>query len=441
MTALLLAVPLALAGLLAGPARAASAEGEYIVVLSHADADSVPALAEAQSRQYGVRPAEEFRSALKGYAATMTAAEAARLRQDPAVAFVSPNRTWRLPAEARAVPAAQTVPTQVLRIGSDRSSTRAGNGSGAVGINIAVIDSGVDAGHPDLDVRGGVDCSSGSLQVPGNALSDTIGHGTMVAGVAAAKDNAIGVVGTAPGARVWSARVVDSAGMISRAALVCAIDWVTSTRTDADPNNDIAVANMSIAGPGADDGQCGNADGDAVHVAVCGSVKAGVAYVVAAGNATSDVAGTMPAAYREVLTVTAMADLDGRPGGLSKTTTCGSAPLPAGTKDDVAAPFSNYATGANTGHTIAAPGVCITSTAPGGTYRAGSGTSFASPAVTGVVALCLSTGRCPAGNPRATVEQRSATYNRTEPGFGFTGDPLRPTNGRYYGYLVAGSVF
>ncbi|WP_226925301.1 S8 family serine peptidase [Georgenia thermotolerans] len=440
MTALLLAVPLVLAGLLAGPARAAGGEGEYIVVLSRA-AGSVPALAETQSRQYGVRPAEEFRSALKGYTATMTAAEAAHLRQDPAVAFVTPNRTWRLPADAQAAPAAQTVPTQVRRIGADRSSTRAGNGSGAVGINIATIDSGVDAGHPDLNVRGGVDCSSGSLQVPGNALSDSIGHGTMVAGVAAARDNAVGVVGTAPGARVWSARVVDSAGMISNAALVCAIDWVTSTRTDADPSNDIAVANMSIAGPGADDGQCGDANGDAVHAAVCGSVDAGVAYVVAAGNSTSDVAKTIPAAYDEVLTVTAMADLDGRPGGLSKATTCGSTPLRAGTTDDAAAPFSNFATSADSDHTIAAPGVCITSTAPGGAYRAGSGTSFASPAVTGVVALCLSTGKCPAGDPRATVEELSAAYNRTEPGFGFAGDPLRPTNGRHYGYLVAGSVF
>ncbi|WP_418605810.1 S8 family serine peptidase [Georgenia sp. SUBG003] len=216
--------------------------------------------------------------------------------------------------------------------------------------------------HPDLDVRGGVDCSSGRPAAPGASLSDQLGHGTLVAGVLAARDNGFGVVGTAPGAPVWSVRVADANGRITVSGLVCAVDWVTSTRTDADPANDIAVANISIAGSGRDDGSCGRRSQDALHAAICGSVRSGVAYVVAAGNASHDLALDIPASYDEVLAVTALADTDGRPGGDGQDA-CPSSTVPM--DDDAAAPFSNFAvSAADRHHTVAAPGACITSTAP-----------------------------------------------------------------------------
>ena len=109
-------------------------------------------------------------------------------------------------------------------------------------------------------------------------------------------------------------RVLGNGGTGSDSAVICGIDWVTSTRTDADPTNDIAVANMSLAGRGTDDGNCGQTDGDAMHVAICRSVAAGVTYVVAAGNETADLAMSHPASYNEVLTVTGMADQDGQAG-------------------------------------------------------------------------------------------------------------------------------
>ena len=77
-----------------------------------------------------------------------------------------------------------------------------------------------------------------------------MGHGTFVAGVIGARNNRFGVIGTAPGTPLWSVRVVDDAGLISEESLICAIDWVTSTHKDDDESNDIAVANISIAGGG-----------------------------------------------------------------------------------------------------------------------------------------------------------------------------------------------
>ena len=114
----------------------------------------------------------------------------------------------------------------------------------------------------------------------------------MVAGFISALDNSIGWVGIAPGARLWDVRVLGQGGTANNSQVICGIDWVTSTRTDADPANDMAgCANMSLAGPGTDDGNCGLTDRSPVHMAICGSVAAGVTYVVAAGNEDTDLAG------------------------------------------------------------------------------------------------------------------------------------------------------
>jgi subtilisin len=74
------------------------------------------------------------------------------------------------------------------------SSAQSGNGSGEVNVDIAVIDTGIDLDHPDLNARSGTNCVS-----PGTPAEDDNAHGTHVAGTAAARDNDIGVVGVAPG--------------------------------------------------------------------------------------------------------------------------------------------------------------------------------------------------------------------------------------------------
>lgn len=436
----LAALSLAAAGSLvtAIPSAAAEQEQGYIVVLKDGAVDAGTAAAQQQG-SYGLSVSTVYRNAVSGYAATMTPSVAARLAADPGVDFVTVAREFEKPKEPE--PSTQVAPLWWLRIGgtppdstATQSTKRSGDRDGSA-VNVAVIDSGIDGSHPDLNVHGGIDCSTGSpVEV---TPTDSVGHGTFVAGVIGAKDNAVGVIGSAPGTPLWSVRVVDDAGMITEEMLICAIDWVTATRKDKDTKNDIEVANISIGGPGTETADCGKGS-DPMHYAICRSVKAGVAYAVAAGNSGEDFAGTVPATYDEVLTATAMADFDGKPGGL-EAPVCGAEDWTGvGQLDDRPAFFSNYATESeDKAHTIAGPGVCMTSTAPGG-YGVAHGTSFASPAVAGSLALCISEGECE-GSGKEVMSQfleLTAEYNEDNPDFGFEGDPLRPIEGQYYGYLT-----
>jgi len=135
-----------------------------------------------------------------------------------------------------------------------------------------------------------------------------------------------------------------------------------------------------------------------------------------------------------------MSDSDGRGGAAG-----GPSPCSAGEADDRAAGYSNFArTAAGAAHTIAAPGTCIRSTAPGGGHGHTSGTSIAAPHVAGLVALCLSeggrSGPCAGLEPAEIVRRmrdEAARRAATNAGFGFAGDPARPLSGRFYGHLAS----
>lgn len=407
----------------------------YIVVLRNGT--NVQAEA-SRATLLGANVFAQYSHALDGLAIKAPPAVLSLILADPAVLFVSPNLSATLNN--------QTLPTGVDRIDGDQSSTRSGDGSGSVPVNVAVLDTGIDLTHPDLNVVGGTNCGAG----PAPSFDDHYGHGTHVAGIIGAKDNSEGVVGVAPGARLWAVRVMSAVGQGSTATALCGVDFVTSTRTDSDPTNDIAVASMSIGFSGpkvGDDGNCGLTNHDVLHLAICNSTAAGVTYVVAAGNSASDFQNDTPATYSEVLTVTAIADFNGQPGG-GASATC------RPDVDDTYADFSSFATlASDQAHTIAAPGVCILSTAApnsliwGGSkaplYGVLSGTSMATPHVTGTVALCIFSGPCASLTPAQIVSKMvsdAAAYNEANTGYGFLGDPQNPVTGKYFGYLIhAGS--
>jgi subtilisin len=322
---------------------------------------------------------------------------------------------------------------------------------------VAVVDTGIALDHPDLNVVGGKDCTGGGSIDDRGSPDFALGHGTFVAGVIGARDDASFVVGAAPGARLYAVKVAASQrDNVTDPQILCGVDWVTSTRADADPGNDIAVANMSLgrSAKGNDEVPCGAPGATALHEAVCAMVRAGVVPVISAGNEGEDIDNWAPARFNEVLTVTAMADFDGAPGAFG-TITPGSQCAAATAGDDGTlfaenryAGFSNFATLAeDRAHTVAAPGVCIPSTvrpATGAYVGLANGTSFAAPHVTGTVALCIATGACrglSAPQIIAKIVADAATYTLKHPGFAYMGDPLHPVTGRYYGYLIRAGVY
>ena len=207
---------------------------------------------------------------------------------------------------------------------------------------------------------------------------DGHGHGSHVAGIIAAEaNNDIGVIGVAPAATIVPVKVLDDTGQGTTATVVCGVDYLTGLNTDLNQANNVQVANMSLG----DTGTAGTCDDGGLRQAVCASVAAGITYVVAAGNSTTDAATFYPANYSEVIAVSAITDRDGLPGGL------GGCLIPFINLycDDQLAFFSNYGSVVD----VTAPGAQIYSAWKDGGYSTADGTSMASPHAAGVVALML----------------------------------------------------
>ncbi|MGD2138318.1 MAG: S8 family serine peptidase [Gammaproteobacteria bacterium] len=334
----------------------------YIVVF-HDDVE-VDTVADELAGRFSLAVHFRYRHALRGMAVSMPPELLERLSADPRVAYIEPDVVMSA--------AAQALPTGIDRVNAELDPVAAiDNVDDRVNADIAILDTGIDLNHPDLNVFRFTNCvNTQSRCRDGDSNADDVfGHGTHVAGIAAALDNNSGVVGVAPGARLWAVKVLDDNGDGYESQIVAGVDYVTQYA------GEIEVANMSLTGPGFS---------QALYDAISASVAAGVVYTLAAGNKGADVAGYFPAGHPEAITVSALEDYDGRPGGVS-----------GNAEDDTFAGFSNYGAGVD----IMAPGRAIRSTVPGGGLGKKSGTSMAAPHVAGAVALYLVhfPGAIPAG--------------------------------------------
>jgi len=250
-----------------------------------------------------------------------------------------------------------TIPGGVKRIGAGQvHPTEEGQG-----ISVAVLDSGIDYRHSDLDANygGGYDF----VNRDADPLDD-YGHGTLVAGVIAAEDNGAGVVGVAPLADLYAVKVLDSRGSGYVIDVIAGLDWAVG--------HGVNVVNMSF--------------GTSDHIrifenAIANAYDAGLVLVAAAGNSGTCSGGddsiAYPARFPQVIAVGATDQSDVRP--------CWSSTGPA--------------------LTLAAPGAQIMTTYLDGGYAYAWGTSLTSPHVAGVAALVLGSGMADAsGDGRVNDE-------------------------------------
>jgi subtilisin family serine protease len=316
----------------------------YVVTVDagslRADSSEGTALAEA----YDADITDVFTSALNGFVIEASEEEARRLAADPAVESVVQNRTFTI-ADTQPDPPSwglDRLDQEALPL--DNSYTYPD--SAGEGVTAYIIDTGVRISHSDFGGR----ASYGYDAIDGDTTAnDGNGHGTHVAATVAGSS-----YGVAKSADVVAVRVLDNQGSGTTAQVIDGIDWVTQNAVKP------AVANLSLGGtidPTLDE-------------AVRNSIASGVTYAVAAGNDNADASYTSPARVEEAITVGATDENDAR------------------------SSFSNYGSVLD----IFAPGTDITSawnTSDSATKTI-SGTSMATPHVTGAAALHL------ADNPEAT---------------------------------------
>jgi subtilisin family serine protease len=317
-------------------------DGSYIVVYK----DSSAAEAKTTAGSLGSKVTNQYSHALHGFAASISETQAKQLAADPDVAYVQQNQTVHVTTDQPNPPSwgLDRVDQRDLPLNSNYSYTTT-----ASNVHAYIIDTGADLDNADFGGR----MSSGYDAVDGGTAEDGNGHGTHVAG------NIGGTTyGLAKGVSLVAVRVLDAGGSGTTAGVVAGIDWVTANAIKP------AVANMSLGG-GTD---------TTLDNAVKNSIASGVTYAIASGNSNANACNYSPARVPEAITVNASTNTDAR------------------------ASFSNYGTCTD----IFAPGQNITSDWLNGGTNTISGTSMATPHVTGAAALYL------ADHPTDTPAQVSA---------------------------------
>ncbi|SDM03410.1 subtilisin [Halogranum gelatinilyticum] len=328
---LLSGLSLGTVGLLASGSAAARRTGRFIVGTRSAAAERA-----AKSRANAVHRELDFAEHGRAVVVELPEQAVEAISQRADVDYVERDGV------AQAV---DTVPWGVDRIDADAAQAAGNSGAGA---HVVILDTGIDADHPDLVGNFG----EGYNFVANSAdWNDDNGHGTHCAGTASAPDNGEGVVGVSTDAALHAAKVLDSGGWGYYSDMAAALEWVANK---AQSEWGSAVASMSLGG---------SSSSSTLANACQYAYDRDVLVVAAAGNDGASEA-LYPAQYDSVVAVSA-----------------------TNSADDLAY-FSN------TGPSIelAAPGVSITSTTYDGGYGAKSGTSMAAPHVSGAAAQLLAAG-------------------------------------------------
>jgi len=270
-------------------------------------------------------------------AAKIPAASLDELSDDPRVRLVEPDITI-----------SGCFASEVLPWGVDRVDAELVHPTNkGTGVKVAVLDTGIDLDHPDLNVVGNVTFVPDTIDG-----DDDNGHGTLVAGVIAALDNDIGVIGVAPEAALYAVKVLKSTGSGGMSDILSGIQWSA--------DNGMQVMNMSFGSimdwP------------EAMKQALDNAYSAGMVIVAGAGNGGNPGGEGnnvwAPARLKPVIAVGATDEQDNR--------------------------YSASSTGYQL--ELMAPGVNIYSTAMGGGYGNITGTSASSPHAAGVAALLIASG-------------------------------------------------
>jgi len=284
-----------------------------------------------KSTSYQVK--QGFAEAVKGFSVVMSKEDLAQLQNDDRVKYIEQDKYVVLPYAKPGSGGGSTV--QQVPYGIARVGTRDGSGKTAW-----IIDSGIDLDHPDLNVDL---AKSKDFTGSRNGAEDENGHGTHCAGIVAAKDNSVGVIGVAAGASVVAVRVLDRRGSGSYSNVIAGVDYVAATAKSGD------AANMSLGGP------VSTALDDAVKAAASKGIK----FALAAGNESDDADNHSPARANgnNIYTISAM------------------------DSNDNWAYFSNF--GASVDY--CEPGYSVYSTYKSGGYATLSGTSMAAPHMCGIL--------------------------------------------------------